>query len=308
MPMAQSSAVGSAQRAADVPHSAAMGLDELLGYTSALRVLRFEPAGAVLAPPGVEGSRAPAVLLPRAEVPEGAREGDEIEAFVYLDPSGHPLASTRRPKLERGEVAFLRVAATMRFGAFVDWGLDRDLLVPPNEQLAGLQAGEHHPVGLYLDARGRLTGTMRVSEMLEAPQGQFRAGEWVEGEAWRKEPGLGVFVIVERAFVGLLPEGEPHGLARGEATSFRVARVLPDGKILLSLRGLASEELDDDADALLAALARPGAPRLGDRSSPEHIRAAVGLTKKAFKRAAGRLLKRGDAAIDGDGFLAPLRR
>ncbi|HEU4407491.1 MAG TPA: S1-like domain-containing RNA-binding protein [Polyangiaceae bacterium] len=282
-----------------------MGLDELLGRTSTLRVLRLGPSGALLAPEGTTapGPPASAVALPRAELPEGVGEGDAVEAFVYLDPAGRPLATTRKPKLELGEVAFLRVAATTRFGAFVDWGLDRDLLVPFDEQTSELSAGQQHFFGLFRDTRGRLTGTMRVSEMLEAAEGQFRAGEWVEGEAWRKEPGLGVFVIVERAFVGLLPESEPHRLARGEAASFRVASVLPDGKIRLSLRGLASEELDADADALLAALARPGAPRVGDRSSPEQIRALFGLTKKAFKRAAGRLLKRGDAEIDEDGFL-----
>ncbi len=278
-----------------------MGPDDLLGRTTSLRVRSLERAGAWLAPAGAEGARP--VLLPAAEVPAGAGAGDEIEAFVYLDAGGLPLATTRPPKLELSEVAFLRVSATTRGGAFVDWGLDPDLLVPFEEQTAELHAGQRHPFGLYLDEGGRLAATMRVSEMLDEPGGQFRAGEWVEGEAWRNEPGLGVFVIVERGFVGLLPEGEPHALSRGEAASFRVARVLPDGKIRLSLRGLASEEIDDDAARVLAVLARPGAPRLGDRSSPEQIRAVFGLSKKAFKRAAGRLLKRGEAEIDPRGFL-----
>jgi uncharacterized protein len=288
-----------------------MGIDDLLGRSTTLRIRRLGPAGASLVPArgdeAGDGFGAPTILLPASELPEGFGEGDELEAFVYLDAGGHPLASVRKPKLELGQVAFLRVSATTRFGAFVDWGLERDLLVPFDEQTVDLEVGQRHPIGLYVDASGRLAGTMRVSEMLEAPRGEFRTGEWVEGEAWRKEPGLGVFVIVERAFVGLVPEGEPHGLVRGEAASFRVASVLPDGKIRLSLRGLPSEEIDDDADALLAALSRPGAPRAGDRSSPEQIRAWFGLTKKAYKRAAGRLLKRGDAELDRDGYLVPRR-
>ena len=280
-----------------------MSFDDLLGRTTALRVRRLGAQGALLARRDDLRPDGPAAFMATDDLPEGAGEGDALEAFVYLDSGGQPLATTRKPKLELGEVAFLRVSATTRFGAFVDWGLDRDLLVPFAEQTRELQVGEHHPIGLYVDKSARLAGTMKVNDMLSEPRGEFRPGEWVEGEAWRKEPGLGVFVIVERAFVGLLPESEPHELRRGEAASFRVATVLPDGKIRLSLRGLASQELDDDADAVLAALARAGVPRVGDRSSPEQIRETFGLSKKAFKRAAGRLLKRGDVEFDDDGFL-----
>jgi hypothetical protein len=281
-----------------------MPLDDQLGRTVALRVVRLDARGAWLGPREDLRPDGPVALLPGDEAPEGVAEGDAVEAFLYLDGEGRAIATRRRPALELGQVAFLRVSATTRFGAFVDWGLDRDLLVPFAEQTRELRAGERHAFGLYLDKSGRLAATMRVNDMLAAPRGEFRPGEWVEGEAWRREPGVGAFVIVERAFVGLLPEGEAHAVGRGEAASFRVSRVLPDGKIELSLRGLASQELDDDADALLAALRR-GAPRVGDRSSPELIRQAFGLSKKAFKRAAGRLLKRGEAAFDDEGYLVP---
>jgi uncharacterized protein len=110
---------------------------------------------------------------------------------------------------------------------------------------------------------------------------------------------------VERAFVGLVPATEPHGLRRGEVARFRVASVLPDGKIVLSLRQHAYQEVAGDAARILAVLARPGAPRVGDRSSPERLRELFGLSKKAFKRAVGRLLKEGAVTIDDDGFVTP---
>jgi hypothetical protein len=240
-------------------------------------------------------------------VPEGAREGDELEVFVYLDSEDRPIATARAPRLALGEVAFLAVTDVTRFGAFVDWGLPKELLVPHAEQTRDLRKGERHPVGLYVDDSGRLAGTMRVSELLRS-QGEFTLDEWVMGEAWRSEPGLGVFVILERRYVGLVPASEPQALSRGEAARFRVASVLPDGKLELSLRGHAHEELEKDAERVLAALSRPGAPRVGDRSSPEEIRALFGLSKKAFKRAAGRLMKQRAVAVDGEGFLVRQRR
>lgn len=284
---------------------AAMPYDDLLGRLVTLPVRRFGPPGAFLALEADDlRPDAPTLLLPRGEVPEGAREGDAISVFVHLDSEDRPIATTREPRLTLGEVAFLQVTDLARFGAFVDWGLPKELLVPRAEQTRDLRVGERHPIGLVVDDTGRLAGTMRVSEMLGVG-GDFELDEWVAGEAWRKEPELGVFVIVERRFVGRLPESEPNTLARGESARFRVASVLPDGKIELSLRGHAHEEVESDAQRILAALGRPGAPRVGDRSSPEQIRALFGLSKKAFKRAAGRLLKERAVAIDRDGFLVP---
>ncbi|WP_437912654.1 S1-like domain-containing RNA-binding protein [Sorangium sp. So ce302] len=280
-----------------------MPYDHLLGRVVTLPVRRFGPPGAFLsADPDDLRPDAPVLLLPRSEVPEGAREGDELEVFVYLDSEDRPIATTRRPKVMLGEVAFLAVTDVAPFGAFVDWGLPKELLVPCAEQTRDPLVGQRHPVGLLVDRTGRLAGTMRVSEMLR-DQGEFDLDEWVEGEAWRNEPGIGLFVIVERRFVGLLPADEPHALSRGQAARFRVTSVLPDGRIELSLRGHAHEEVESDAQEILARLSRPGAPRVGDRSSPEEIRALFGLSKKAFKRAVGRLLKERAVAIDGEGFL-----
>lgn len=300
-----------------------MPYDDLLGRIVTLPVLRFGPPGAFLALEREERDErderdtrdaraastpnAPTLLLPRSEVPEGTKEGDALDVFVYLDSEDRPIATLRAPKLKLGQVTFLAVTDTRPFGAFVDWGLPKELLVPRGEQTRDMRVGERHPVGLIVDDTGRLAGTMRVSEMLHR-RGEFELDEWVEGEAWRNEPEIGVFVIVERRFVGLVPAGEPHVLSRGEVARFRVANVLPDGKIELSLRGHAHEEVESDVQKILAKLARPGAPKVGDHSSPEEIRALFGLSKKAFKRAVGRMLKERSVTIDRAGFLVPKPR
>ena len=281
-----------------------MILTDLLGRTSTLTVRRLGPPGAFLAVDPVDlGPAAPTVLLPRGEVPDGTNPGDSIEAFVHLDSDDRPVATLRAPKLELGEVAFLMVTDRAPFGAFVDWGLPKELLVPLAEQTREVQVGERHPVGLYLDDTGRLAGTMRISEMLGTAKGGFVLDEWVDGEAWRNDPDIGLFVIVDRACVGLVPAAEPHPLTRGQGARFRVTSVLPDGKIELSLRGLAHEELENDARKILAALVAGDAEGVGNQSTPEELRAIFGLSKKAFKRAAGRLLKQGAVRFDEEGFL-----
>lgn len=275
-----------------------MSLDDYLGRHHRLQIRRFASPGAILAM-GDED-----ILLLGSEIPEGAKEGDEVDVFVYLDSQARPIATTRRARLELGEVAFLEAKECTRIGAFFDWGMAKELLVPFKEQTADVRAGDRYAIGLYVDDTGRLAGTMRVSEMLQdSSQAEWRTDEWVEGEAWREDPQIGLFVIVERAYVGLVPRDEPHGLRRGEAAKFRITNILPSGKIELSLRGHAHEEREHDAAHILERLRAPNPPRIGDKSSPETIRDEIGLSKKAFKRAVGGLLKEGLVRIDGEGFL-----
>ena len=286
------------------------GMEEtLLGQICTLAIRRIRPPGAYLATdPAESGEEAEGILLPRAEVPEGAEAGAEIDVFVYLDSEDRPIATTHFPRLLLGEVTFLDVTDVTNIGAFVDWGLPKELLVPFAEQTRDVHVGERHPIGLYLDESGRLAGTMRVGEMLGPPvKGRFERDAWVDGEAWRNEPALGLFVIVERTCVGLVPASEPHRLVRGQSAEFRVANVLPDGKVELSLRGHGHEEFEADAQRILETLARAGAPRWGDRSPPEEIRRVFGLSKKAFKRAVGHLLKVQAVRIDDRGFIVPMQ-
>lgn len=281
---------------------------DLLGRTVTLPILRFGSPGAFLALAPEAGARETAtILLPGAEIPPDAAVGDLLCVFIYLDSEDRPVATLRSPKLQLDEVAFLEVIDLTKIGAFFDWGLPKQLLVPHAEQTRELRVGERHPIGLYLDDTTRLAGTMKVSEMVRATP-DVALGAWVEGEAWRRDPDTGVFVIVERRYVGVLPASEPNRLTRGEAARFRVANILPDGRIELSLRDVAHRAAMNDGEHILEVLARPGTPPVGDRSSPDEIVGLFGISKKAFKRAVGGLLKRGDLHIDDDGHLLLARR
>ena len=190
---------------------------DLLGRVARLPVRRFGTPGAFLAlDPTDDDPRASVVLLPRNEVSDETRVGDTLEVFLYCDSDDRWIATRRTPLFLRDEVAFARVTDVTPIGAFVDWGLVKELLVPHAEQTRDLGIGERHPIGLYVDRSGRLAGTMRVTEMLrDTPK--LDAGAWVEGEAWRRDPDIGVFVIVQKRSVGLIPNTEPTTLARGDA-------------------------------------------------------------------------------------------
>lgn len=281
-----------------------MSVAALLGRHVTLRVRRTDAAGAWLSVDDeVDG---PALLLPAREVPAGTGVDAEVRVFVHLDSEDRPVATLRTPRLTLGEVAFLEVTATTPIGAFVGWGLGKDLLVPFAQQAYPLVVGDREPIGLYLDKSQRLAGTTFVGDLLDRRPRRCALDEEVAGEAWRNDRAIGLFVIVERSFVGLVPASEPHDVRRGDALRCRVTRVLPDGKVELSLRRHAYQELEADAAKVLAALRVPGAAPVGDRSSPEDIRARFGLSKKAFKRAVGKLLKDRAVTLDARGCLVPV--
>lgn len=221
-------------------------------------------------------------------------------------PSGQADNEPTHAKLELGQVGFLEVTDLVPFGAFVDWGLPKELLVPFAEQLCEMRMGDRYAIGVIKDDQGRFTGTQRIASMLHALP-PFKVNDWVEGEAWRKEPKLGVFVIVEKQYLGLVPESEPNDLQRGTAAQFRVSQVLIDGKIQLSLRRKAYEEMPDDAERVLTRLEQGCLP-VGDATEPETIRSLFGMSKKAFKRAIGRLLKQGAVSQDANGYVVLLKK
>lgn len=285
-----------------------MSPSSLLGCRARLRLRRLTAAGACLAlDDGTTDNDV--ILLATAELPADSKLGDELTVFVYRDSEQRLMATTRLPRLVLGEVTFLEVTAVTPIGAFVDWGLGKELLVPFAEQAKELFVGERQPIGLYVDSTGRLAGTMFVGSLTErAPPDDLALDQWVQGEAWRNDPDIGLFVILERSYVGLVPASEPHRLQRGEVARFRIARILPDGKLVLSLRQHAHHELAADAEHVLAVLGRPGAPHVGDRSDPDELRALFGLSKKAFKRAVGRLLKDRTVALDDQGCVVVTKR
>lgn len=232
------------------------------------------------------------VLLPRKEVPENAQPGDEIEVFLYRDSKDRMIATVRQPKLSLGEVAVLRVKENGKIGAFLDWGLEKDLLLPFREQVRKVCPGEECLVALYLDKSKRLCATMKVYHYLRTDS-PYEKDQKVTGTLYEISDNFGAFVAVDNCYSALIPKKEPLGNARvGDTVEARVTEVLRDGKLSLSLREKAYIQMNEDAQKLLKLLEEQGGELpVGDKSSPEKIKELTGMSKNEFKRAAGNLYK-----------------
>lgn len=232
------------------------------------------------------------VLLPRKEVPENAQPGDEIEVFLYRDSKDRMIATVRQPKLSLGEVAVLRVKENGKIGAFLDWGLEKDLLLPFREQVRKVCPGEECLVALYLDKSKRLCATMKVYHYLRTDS-PYEKDQKVTGTLYEISDNFGAFVAVDNCYSALIPKKEPLGNARvGDTVEARVTEVLKDGKLSLSLREKAYIQMNEDARKLLKLLEEQGGELpVGDKSSPEKIKELTGMSKNEFKRAAGNLYK-----------------
>lgn len=232
------------------------------------------------------------VLLPRKEVPENVQPGDEIEVFLYRDSKDRMIATVRQPKLSLGEVAVLRVKENGKIGAFLDWGLEKDLLLPFREQVRKVCPGEECLVALYLDKSKRLCATMKVYHYLRTDS-PYEKDQKVTGTLYEISDNFGAFVAVDNCYSALIPKKEPLGNARvGDTVETRVTEVLKDGKLSLSLREKAYIQMNEDARKLLKLLEEQGGELpVGDKSSPEKIKELTGMSKNEFKRAAGNLYK-----------------
>ena len=232
------------------------------------------------------------VLLPRKEVPENVQPGDEIEVFLYRDSKDRMIATVRQPKLSLGGVAVLRVKENGKIGAFLDWGLEKDLLLPFREQVRKVRPGEECLVALYLDKSKRLCATMKVYHYLRTDS-PYEKDQKVTGTLYEISDNFGAFVAVDNCYSALIPKKEPLGNARvGDTVEARVTEVLKDGKLSLSLREKAYIQMNEDARKLLKLLEEQGGELpVGDKSSPEKIKELTGMSKNEFKRAAGNLYK-----------------
>ncbi|MBR2527055.1 MAG: S1 RNA-binding domain-containing protein [Blautia sp.] len=232
------------------------------------------------------------VLLPAKQVPEGTKTGDILEVFLYLDSQDRPIATTREPRITLGEIALLPVKEVTRIGAFLDWGLEKDLLLPFHEQTKRVNQGEEVLVTLYLDKSQRLCASMKVYHQLSC-QSPYKAGDMVEGRVYEIIDNFGVFVAVDDRYNALIPRQEAQGEYKpGDILSLRVTKVQEDGKLSVSARKKAYLQMQDDADHILARItSSEGSLPFDDKASPELIQKQTGLSKNAFKRAVGRLLK-----------------
>ena len=234
------------------------------------------------------------VLLPIKQVPEGTMPGDKVEVFIYRDSKDRMIATTNIPKLRMGEVAELTVAQVGKFGAFLDWGLEKDLLLPFKQQKRRVKPGESVLVSLYIDKSGRLCATMNVYENLSCDS-PYKKDDQVTGRVYEISDNFGAFVAVDNIYSALIPKKELYGaVAVGEDVTARVTQVKEDGRLDLSIRDKAYLQIEKDAEEILKIIdSYDGVLPFNDKVSPEIIKRETGMSKNEFKRGVGNLLKNG---------------
>ncbi|MBP5771807.1 MAG: GntR family transcriptional regulator [Bacteroidaceae bacterium] len=269
-----------------------------LGRTNTLTVLRRAEQGFYLSG-GPED-----ILLPNKYVPEGLEIGDEIEVFVYLDHEERLIATTEKPFAQVGDFAWLQVAWVNQFGAFLEWGLTKDLFVPFREQKMKMVKGKSYLVHIHLDPETyRIMASAKVERYLSTDYPPYHGGDVVDILIWQKTD-LGFKAIVDNRFAGLLFDDEIfRQLYSGDHLTAYVKQVRPDGKIDLSLQKKGQKAVVDFSDVLLQHLQMNGGmAALGDKSPAEEIYAIFGVSKKVFKKAVGDLYKRHLIAIEPNGI------
>ena len=261
-----------------------------LGEKQQLAVVKKVEFGVYLALSADEGE--PRVLLPRKQVPEKCDVGDGMEVFIYRDSQDRLIATTREPKLAMGQVAELTVAQTSKIGAFLDWGLEKDLFLPFKQQRGKVEQGSKVLVSLYIDKSDRLCATMDVYDNLrtDSPYGK---DDRVKGRVYEISDNFGAFVAVDNLYSGLIPQKELYGTVElGKDVEARVIQVREDGKLTLGIRDKAYLQMDKDAEKIMALIEQNGGMLpFTDKASPERIKQETGMSKNEFKRAVGRLLK-----------------
>lgn len=272
-----------------------------LGETQKLFIVKKVEFGVYLAvSPEEEEER---VLLPVKQVPDGSELGDEIQVFVYRDSRDRMIATVREPKLQMGQVAELTVAQTGKYGAFLDWGLEKDLLLPFKQQRGSIREGDKVLVSLYVDKSNRLCATMNVYENLRTDS-PYKKDDRVVGRVYEISDNFGAFVAVDNQYSALISRKELYGKVElGTDVSARVVQVREDGKLALSVREKAYLQMDKDGPELLALIERcDGMLPFNDKASPELIKRETNMSKNEFKRAVGRLLKEGRIEILENGI------
>lgn len=268
-----------------------------LGKKQTLTVVKTVEFGIYLAE-NKEADAKNRVLLPAKQVPQGIREGDRLEVFIYKDSQDRLISTTREPVITVGQTALLKVRQVTKIGAFLDWGLEKDLLLPYHEQTVRVREGQECLVALYVDKSSRLCATMKVYPYL-LKKSPYQVGDQVRGRVYQISDNFGVFVAVDDKFSALIPAREAAGRYRpGTVLDLRVSEVKEDGKLNVSDRQKAYIQINEDAENVLQVIEEfAGVLPFDDKASPEVIKREFGLSKNAFKRAVGHLLKEGKIEI-----------
>jgi len=266
------------------------------GTVAVLPVLRRVRAGLLL-----DGGTLGEVLLPARELGEDPTAAS-LRVFLYEDGDGQPRASARLPRLLPGQVGRLRVVSVSRVGAFLDWGLPKDLLLPFAEQGNRPEVGRWQTVRVVRDRSGRLFASARLDRWLEDTCDQFAQGDAVSLVVVQRTE-LGYKVAVEDRYWGLLAEDGAADLKPGQRLTGYVQRLREDRRLSLSPNPPGAAKREGVAERVLQRLRREdGFLPLGDKSAPEDIRAAFGCSKNAFKQAIGKLYKDGEIVIEPAGI------
>lgn len=268
-----------------------------IGKYNRLEVKKISAIGAFLV------SELGDILMPTKYVPEGLHPGEHVKVFVYLDSEDRLLATTLTPKAQVGEFAVLEVKDVTNVGAFLDWGLEKDLLVPFSEQPKPMNKGERHPVRVYLDRSDRIAASAKLSKFLEKSRIELKEGEEVMLTFYQFGE-LGAKVIINGRYDGLLFKSELYGSFEvGASARGFVKKIRPDGKIDVTLRKDGGKDLHGGRESVLRVLSeRGGFLPVGDKSSPQLVSEMFGISKKSFKTVIGNLYKEGVIEISPEGI------
>lgn len=269
-----------------------------IGKVNRLEILKSTEQGLYL------GDEVEEILLPNKYIPEGVEVGDMIDVFIYTDSEDRPIATTLEPKIKVDEFAYLEVKDTTSFGAFMDWGLEKDLLVPFKEQLDKLEKGKSYLVYMYLDdVTERLVGSTHLNKFLEIDDIDLEEGEEVE-ILLGNETELGYLSIINNEYKGLVYKNQVFkNVKPGDRTRAFVKQIRPDHKIDLVLERTGHVSIEPNADKVLQALkSNEGFLPLHDKSDPDQIKEQLQMSKKNFKKACGTLYKQRLIKIEPEGI------
>jgi uncharacterized protein len=269
-----------------------------IGQFNKLKMIREAPFGVYL-----QGDERGEILLPNKVVPKGALVGDHLDVFVYFDSEDKIIATTVRPYARLGTCAFLKVVDVNAVGAFLDWGLDKDLLVPKPEQQRPMEKDKSYLVYLKQDNKGRIIASSKIDYFLDKTPINFKQGDEVNLLIAESTP-LGKKVIINNSHWGLIHAAEIfQTLVYGKKMKGYIKTIRDDGKIDVVLRKVGQDSITALAQSILTELQRAGGfLALHDKSSPLEIQRAFGESKKSFKSAIGQLYKQGEIRIEATGI------
>lgn len=261
-----------------------------LGEYQELVCVKKVDFGIYLSTPSASEER---VLLPAKQIPDGVKQGDKLKVFVYKDSNDRLIATTNEPKLTLGGLAVLTVKEVTKIGAFLDWGLEKDLFLPYKEMVRKVSAGDEILVTLYIDKSQRLCATTKGIYHMLSTDSPYKKDDMVSGRVYDFSDNFGTFIAVDDKYSAKIPVFENAAyLKLGDVIEAKVTDVKADGKLDLTMREKAYIQMDSDAEKLLELLdSYAGVLPFSEKASPEVIKRETGLSKNAFKRAVGHLYK-----------------